>query len=92
MQKKSNKPDQSYHLILNDRAQDNWESLLAIADIAGGDWPQLACTAAVMISTHDESSPSMGIELLSDIQEIFEIQNLDRIGSAELIQRLCDDQ
>jgi putative DNA primase/helicase len=26
---------------LNDRAQDNWEPLLAIADCAGGDWPRL---------------------------------------------------
>lgn len=77
---------------LNDRAQDNWEPLLAIADIAGGDWPRLAHTAAMIISTQEESSPSMGIELLSDIQEIFDSQNLDRIGSAELIQRLCDDE
>ncbi len=46
----------------------------------------------MMISTQEESSPSVGIELLSDIQEIFDSQNLDRIGSAELIQRLCDDE
>ena len=46
----------------------------------------------MMISTQDESSQSVGIELLRDIQEIFDIQNFDRIGSAELIQRLCDDE
>ncbi len=77
---------------LNDRAQDNWEPLLAIADIARGDWPKLAHIAAIMISTQEDSSPSVGIELLSDIQEIFDSQNLDRIGSTELIQRLCDDE
>jgi Protein of unknown function (DUF3631) len=27
---------------LDDRAQDIWESLLAIADLAGGDWPTRA--------------------------------------------------
>jgi putative DNA primase/helicase len=27
---------------LHDRAQDNWEPLIAIADLAGGDWPKLA--------------------------------------------------
>ncbi len=78
--------------ILNDRAQDNWEPLLAIADIAGGEWPKLSRTAAVMISTKDESSQSIGVELLGDIQDIFDINNLDRIASAELIQRLCDDE
>lgn len=77
---------------LHDRAQDNWEPLLAIADIAGSEWPRLARTAAMMIATQEESSQSIGIELLSDIQEIFEIQNLDRIGSAELIQQLCADE
>ena len=78
--------------ILNDRAQDNWEPLLAIADIAGGEWPKLSRTAAVMISTKDESSQSIGVELLGDIQDIFDMNNLDRIASAELIQRLCDDE
>lgn len=77
---------------LNDRAQDNWEPLLAIADIAGGEWSKLSRTAAIMISAQEESSQSIGMELLGDIQEIFENQNLDRIASAELIQRLCDDE
>jgi putative DNA primase/helicase len=31
---------------LNDRAQDNWEHLFAIADIAGADWPRKAKQAA----------------------------------------------
>lgn len=75
---------------LNDRAQDNWEPLLAIADIAGGEWPTLSRAAATMISSSNESS-SVGVELLQDIEEIFNRLNLDRMASAELIQRLCDD-
>jgi len=35
---------------LNDRAQDSWEPLLAIADLAGGAWPRLARTAALNLS------------------------------------------
>lgn len=35
---------------LNDRAQDGWEPLLAVADIAGGDWPKLAREAAKALS------------------------------------------
>lgn len=77
---------------LNDRAQDNWEPLLAIADIAGGEWPMLSRAAAMMISNGNESLPSVGVELLQDIQDIFDSKNLDRIASAELIQRLCDDE
>ena len=35
---------------LDDRAQDMWEPLLAIADLAGGDWPQRAWKAALELS------------------------------------------
>jgi hypothetical protein len=34
---------------LNDRAADAWEPLLAIADVAGGEWPARARTAALLI-------------------------------------------
>jgi len=77
---------------LNDRAQDNWEPLLAIADIAGNDWPKLARSIAIKISGNKEHSQSLGVELLSDIQEIFENKNTDRISSGELIRLLCADE
>jgi putative DNA primase/helicase len=77
---------------LNDRAQDNWEPLLAIADIAGNDWARLARSAATKISGDNEKSQSIGVELLADIQEIFETQCTDRITSAELIRSLCTDE
>jgi len=76
---------------LGDRAQDNWEPLLAIADIAQGDWPQLARKAALKISGDLEQSKSIGVELLSDIQDIIESMNTDRITSADLIKKLCED-
>jgi hypothetical protein len=77
---------------LNDRAQDNWEPLLAIADIADAEWPRLARTIALKISGDNEQSQSVGVELLADIQEIFENKNIDRISSAVLIESLCDDE
>jgi len=76
---------------LGDRAQDNWEPLLAIADIAQGDWPQLARKTALKISGNFEQSKSIGVELLADIQDIIESMNTDRITSADLINKLCDD-
>jgi putative DNA primase/helicase len=77
---------------LNDRAQDNWEPLLAIADIAGNDWPRLGRAIATRISGDNEKSQSIGVELLADIQEIFEAKHIDRITSAELICSLCTDE
>jgi putative DNA primase/helicase len=51
---------------LNDRAQDNWEPLLAIADQAGGEWPRLAREAALKISGAENDSVSLSAELLAD--------------------------
>lgn len=76
---------------LNDRAQDNWESLLAIADCAGGVWPEKARKAALTLSGEKVESKSIGVELLADIQEIFKTKQCNRISSADLINALCND-
>lgn len=76
---------------LNDRAQDNWEPLLAIADVAGGQWPAQARKAALKLSGVDSPTMSIGTELLADIQEVFEHKRVDRISTADLIAALCDD-
>jgi hypothetical protein len=39
---------------LNDRAAEIWEPLLAIADLAGEEWPELASQAALRLSAGDE--------------------------------------
>ena len=54
---------------LSDRAQDNWEPLLAIADLAGGMWPQRARTAALALSGA-EDAPSQREMLLADLHGI----------------------
>ncbi|WP_158614961.1 DUF3631 domain-containing protein [Legionella septentrionalis] len=77
---------------LNDREQDNWEPLFAIADLAGFDWPKRARDAAIKISNNTFSTPSFGLELLSNIRTIFENRNLVRISSADLIAALCVDE
>lgn len=76
---------------LNDRAQDNWEPLLAIADVAGGQWPELARKAALKVSGEAEAPMTNGAELLSDIRAAFERIGRDRIGTADLINQLCAD-
>jgi putative DNA primase/helicase len=76
---------------LNDRAQDNWEPLLAIAGTAGGPWPGIARQAALRLSKSDNAALSTGVELLSDIREIFRTRNVIRISTDELIKALCAD-
>lgn len=75
---------------LNDRAQDNWEPLLSIADTAGGEWPDMARMAALKIS-RDKSPQSTGTELLEDIREIFDMKHIDRIHTHKLVEALCED-
>jgi putative DNA primase/helicase len=76
---------------LHDRAQDNWEPLLAIADVAGGCWPEQARKAALLISGGADDARTLSTELLSDIQEIFESNRYERISTKELIDALCAD-
>jgi Protein of unknown function (DUF3631)/Toprim domain len=56
----------------SDRAADAWEPLFAIADLAGGDWPQRARKAALALSgEHVVEDDNIGTMLLSDIRAIF---------------------
>lgn len=59
---------------LNDRAADNWEPLIAIADVAGGRWPRLARTVAMALSggADDDSGHGIGVQLLADLRRFFE--------------------
>lgn len=76
---------------LNDRAQDNWEPLLAIAMVAGPEWLELATQTALKISGTESAVQSIGVELLIDIQEVFEEKAVDRISTADLIKALVED-
>jgi hypothetical protein len=60
---------------VEDRAADTWEPLLAVADQVGGHWParaRAACVAMVHESEQDDAEQSMGVQLLSDIRDIWE--------------------
>ena len=57
---------------VTDRAADVWEPVLAVADAAGGDWPQRARVAAVaLVAAAMASTPSLGIRLLADVCTLF---------------------
>lgn len=76
---------------LNDRAQDNWEPLLAIADFVGGNWPDKARDAALSISSSEHDTASLSTELLADIKEVFDTRRCLRISSSELLEDLTAD-
>jgi hypothetical protein len=74
---------------LDDRAADGWEPLLAIADLAGGDWPHRARRAALALSAGDgREDESLGVRLLCDIRRVFEDKDCDRLSSRKLVDAL----
>ena len=57
---------------VEDRAADMWEPLLALADIAGGQWPQRAReAAAALVAVAREVEPSLNLRLLADLRTVF---------------------
>ena len=57
---------------LDDRAADAWEPLLAIAHVAGGDWPERARKAALVLSGNGfKDDDEIGTLLLTDIRDVF---------------------
>ncbi|WP_454742190.1 DUF3631 domain-containing protein [Cupriavidus necator] len=76
---------------LGDRDQDNWEPLLAVADLVGGSWPKYARSVALKLSGREQAQ-STGSELLADIQEVFESKRVERISSVDLVAALCKDE
>lgn len=73
---------------IEDRNADVWEALLAVADAAGGVWPSTARVAAVALVTQSkESTPSIGIRLLTDLRNIF--GDRDRLSTDEALTALA---
>lgn len=57
---------------ISDRPADVWEPLLAIADAAGGHWPDTARAACVELCKVSASrEASLGVRLLSDLRVVF---------------------
>src|SRR5205807_80312 len=72
---------------LNDRAADIWEPLLALAELAGGEWPAKAREAAVCLSANAQERNPIG-SLLFDIFVLFAAGKAKRMFSRELVEGL----
>jgi hypothetical protein len=73
---------------VDDRDADIWEPLLAVADIAGGDWPKRARAAAVaLVAVAREVEPSLNIRLLADLRTVFGDE--EQMTTKRILAELC---
>ena len=76
---------------LDDRAAEAWEPLLAIADLAGGEWPQRARQAAETLSgSAGAEELAIGTMVLGAVRDAF--AGADRIGSAALCEAINSEE
>jgi len=74
---------------VTDRPADVWEPLIAVADAAGGDWPERAREACVALVTASKANDkgSIGIRLLTDLRDHVLI-GIDRLPTVAILDRL----
>jgi hypothetical protein len=75
---------------LNDRAQDSWEPLLAIADEAGEGWPERARAAAVALARASEDGVDHKVKLLGDTRDIFGELDVARVPTESMLRALVE--
>ena len=64
---------------VEDRVADCWEALFVCASFARGRWPlicEVAAVAAVADARETEEGPSRGVQLLTDIRQIFTSEHI----------------
>lgn len=74
--------------VLDDRSQDNWEPLLAIANCLGPTVYEKAVEAAISIQAETEPPKSASNQLLTDIREVLKEKSGLYIPSANLLEAL----
>jgi Protein of unknown function (DUF3631) len=75
---------------LHDRAEDVWEALLAIADLAGAGWPARARRAAQVLTAAADSAAAdstLALTLLADLRTVF--GDADRLATSVILDRLA---
>ncbi|MEM9654018.1 MAG: DUF3631 domain-containing protein [Actinomycetota bacterium] len=76
---------------LEDRAADTWEALVAIADLAGGSWPDAARHAATELTSQavEDDEDTIPVQLLADCRRLF--AERDMLRTSELLAELKSD-
>ena len=85
-------PAVTFPNALHDRARDAWESLLAIANVAGGGWPGRAWKSCEHFAAAGEGDEGGAREmLLADLYAIFEAADMPAVlSSTTIVERLHD--
>jgi hypothetical protein len=75
---------------VEDREGDTWEPLCAVADLAGGDWPERARQACKVLTgaESERDDASSGVRLLADLKAIF--GEADGLYTKTILTRLHD--
>lgn len=77
---------------VEDRDADTWEPLIALADLAGGDWPVRARTAVVTLTGAREESAANSdrIRLLTDCRTVYTTAgpDIEILPTSHLLERL----
>jgi hypothetical protein len=76
---------------LEDRAADTWEPLIAIADLAEGDWPARPCDAAATMTqaeAQQEEDTAAGVRLLADLRQVFFAAGAEALYTSTILEAL----
>jgi hypothetical protein len=72
------------------RLADNWRPLFAVAEIAGGEWPQRAAAVFTKLTgNEDGDAQGVGAMLLADVRQAFEENRAEKMFSKTLVETLC---
>ncbi len=72
---------------VEDRPAEVWEALLAIADAAGGHWPDTARAACEhLVLKTGPTAPSFGVRLLGDLRHVF--GDAEKLSTTEILNKL----
>ncbi len=72
----------------SDRSADNWRPLIAIAELAGGQWPERGRAAVRALQGKESSQDSAGVVLLGDLRDLFAREGADRLTSEAIVKSL----
>jgi hypothetical protein len=76
---------------LEDRAADTWEPLIATADLAAGDWPERARSAATAMTraeSQQEEDSTASVRLLADLRDLFDQADAEALYTTTILERL----
>jgi Protein of unknown function (DUF3631) len=74
---------------VTDRSAEIWEPLIAIADAAGGHWPDTARDACRhFVLDAGPLAGSLGVRLLADLHELYTAHDADRMATTDILPAL----